>query len=157
TNVWATTLNTGGTSNRINITSVQGVAGYPAVFRIIKYTTFNSNSFFVLGSVPNTNTVGFLTNDPASSTIVLVLTDGPKALTWTGSDATHPTYWDASTTTNWLAFGATPTTFNAADTAIFDNTSSVTNVDIREVVVPSAVTNGGTRSYTFVGTGAIGG
>src|SRR6185503_15736254 len=46
------------------------------------------------------------------------------------------------TTTNWMTLGGIPTNFAMGDIAIFNDSASVTNVNITEVVVPNQATNG---------------
>jgi hypothetical protein len=54
--------------------------------------------------------------------IQVVLTVPPANLVWNGADATHPTYWDIKTTTNWLNLG-TNDIFASADFVTFDQTA----------------------------------
>ncbi len=164
TNIIAAALATGGVTNLININTVSGVSKYPAVFPLIKYSGSlgGAGNNFGLGLVPNTNTVGYVTNDVASSRIELVLLNGPKVLTWTGTDPFFPMYWDVDVTTNWLAFKGTiaqaPSDFSQADAVIFDDTASNSTVDVVVPVSPGSieVTNN-ILNYTFTGPGGIGG
>ena len=136
TNLVATALATGGTTNLININSIAGVSAYPATFPIIKYsgTLGGAGNKFGLGAVPNANTVGYVSNDVANARIMLVLLNGPKVLTWTGTDAVNPTFWDVDVTTNWLAFKGTiaqsPSEFSQADAVTFDDTGSSSTVNM---------------------------
>ena len=164
TNVIATALATGGVTNQINVSSVANVSGYPALFPIIKYSgaIAGAGMNFVLGEVPNTNTIGYVSNEVANSRIVLVLLDGPKPLTWTGSDSVNPTLWDNGTTTNWLAFkggiNQAPARFNKADSTAFDDTGSTNNVALVSILAPGGVSvNNSSLNYTFSGSGAISG
>jgi autotransporter-associated beta strand protein len=164
TNIVVTSLVTGGVTNRINITSVAGVLGYPAFFTIFKYTGSlgGAGMNFGFGDVPNTNTVGYISNDVASARVVLVLLDGPKPLTWTGNNLINPTLWDNGTTTNWLAFkgGAqeAPSRFTKGDSTLFDDTSSTNNVSLVSVLAPGGVTvSNETVNYLFSGGGALSG
>jgi autotransporter-associated beta strand protein len=117
---------------------------------------------FGLGEVPNLDTVGYVTNDTANSRIVLVLNNGPKPLTWTGTNASFPTFWDNDTTINWLAFKGTvneaPSTFNKADFALFDDTGSSALVQLMSEVEPGGVAvNNSSVNYEFAGSGRIAG
>lgn len=163
-NVVATSLITGGTTNLINITAVVGISGYPVEFTLINYTgtVGGAGNNFGIGEVPNDNTIGYISNHVASSRIVLVLLDGPKPLTWTGTNAVNPTFWDLDTTTNWLAFKGTgneaPAAFNTADATLFDDTGATNNINLVGGVSPGGVTvNNTALNYTFAGSGAIGG
>ena len=82
----ATTLTTAGSSNLVNVSAVSGVTSYPATFTVLKYTgtVLGAGVNFGLGTVPTPSTRGYFSNDTANSSIVLVLLDGPKPLTWTG-------------------------------------------------------------------------
>ena len=164
TNIVATALATSGTTNLININTISGVSKYPAYFPIIKYSGAlgGAGNNFGLGDVPSTNTVGFVSNSVANSTIILVLINGPKVLTWTGSDPVNPTFWDVATTTNWLAFKGTvnqaPAAFSTADAVTFDDTSSSSTVNVVQQVLPGLmeVTNNN-LNYVFTGPGGING
>jgi autotransporter-associated beta strand protein len=164
TNIVAPALITGGVTNLINIVAVANVPGYPVLFPSIKYsgTIGGAGMNFAIGEVPNANTVGYVSNEVASSRMVLVLLDGPKPLTWTGSDAANPTLWDNGTTTNWLAFkGGTneiASRFSRADSTFFDDTGSTNNVSLVSILAPGGVTvNNTALNYTFSGSGALSG
>lgn len=161
-NLTASSLATGGATNLININTVFGIQGYPAQFTVIKYfgTLGGAGNNFGIGAVPNANTVGYISNDVTDSQIILVLLNGPKVLTWTGTDPVNPTFWDVDTTTNWIAFkgtlNAAPAPFNPADSTVFDDTGSSSTVNVVAQVTPGfmEVTNN-TLTYTFAGVGSI--
>jgi fibronectin-binding autotransporter adhesin len=159
TNIVATTLTTSGATNFVNISAVQGISGYPTTFPIIKYGTLGGAlNNFVIGNVPSSTTAGFISNDVATSRLLLVLTSGPKPLTWNGEGDLIS--WDF-VTTNWLAFGITPSTYHDADSVTFDDTSlpGATNIAlVPPVLLPSAIefTNN-VLNYSVGGSGAISG
>lgn len=161
-NVTASSLALAGSSNVVNISSVNGVSGYPTAFPIIQYSGALAGGMnFVIGAVPNASTGGFLSNDVAHSRIVLVLTNGPAVVTWVGNDPTNPTFWDTSTI-NWLAFKGTgnqaPAPFQTADPVIFDDTGVSTQVNLTTILQPGVITvNDSTLNYTFSGAGALAG
>ncbi len=164
TNLVATALATGGATNLININSVAGVSAYPATFPIIKYsgTLGGAGNNFGIGAVPNTNTVGYVSNDVANSRILLVLLNGPKVLTWTGTSPVNPTFWDTGITTNWLAFKGTiaqaPSLFSQADAVTFDDTGSSSTVNLVQPVTPGLVeVTNNSLSYIFTGSSGISG
>lgn len=150
------TLTTDGAVNHIDIASIGTIAAYPATFRIIKYGIIAGAGFnFALGNVPTPSTVGYVTNNTAESAIDLVLLDGPKPLTWTG---TAGPAWDINNTVNWLAFGTTPSVFLDVDSVRFDDSGSASTVNITTDVQPGAVVvNNDVLNYTFTGPGKIGG
>ncbi len=162
-NLTAASLATSGVTNLINITTVYGISGYPVAIPIIKYSGAlgGAGNNFGIGTVPSSDTIGYVSNDVTHSEIVLVLLNGPKVLTWTGTNPVNPTYWDVDTTTNWIAFkgtaGASPSVFNQADSPIFDDTGSGV-VSVEAVVEPGVmeVTNN-TVTYTFTGPDGISG
>jgi autotransporter-associated beta strand protein len=162
TNIIATGLATGGTTNLININTIAGVTKYPASFTIIQYSGAlgGAGNNFGLGDVPSAITTGFVSNSVASSRIILVLLNGPKVLNWTGNNAVNPTFWDVATTTNWLAFKGTvdqaPSTFNKADAVTFDDTGSSSTVNVVLPLSPGlvGVTNN-SLNYIFTGSGGI--
>jgi autotransporter-associated beta strand protein len=157
TNIFATSLNTGAGNNLLNIISVLGIRGYPTQFTIIKYTgTIGGAGYnFNIGSVPSPSTQGYLSNDTANAQVVLVLTNGPKPLTWTGLAGSA---WDVGFTTNWLAFGLTPSVFFNADSVQFDDTASSGSVALTNGVIPAAlVVTNNSLSYNFSGSASIGG
>src|ERR1051326_3366557 len=65
TNVVTTTLTTGGATNLINLITVDGVSAYPVKFTIFQYSgSIGGAGFnFGIGSVPNTNTVEYLSSN----------------------------------------------------------------------------------------------
>ncbi len=159
--ITATALTTGGTTNRVNITTVSGVASYPAQFTLIKYTGTigGAGNNFGLGEVPSANTVGYVSNDVANARLVLVLLDGPKPLTWTGTAGWD---WDLDLTTNWLAFKGTPNevaaTFSQADSTFFDDTGLTNNVNVTGLLAPGGIAvNNTALNYAFVGNGTVAG
>ena len=159
-NVTATSLAIGGSSNVVNISSVNGVTGYPASFTVVQYAgALTGGLNFVIGATPNATTGGYVSNDVTHSRIVLVLTNGPAVLTWVGNDPTNPTFWD-TVTTNWLAFkgsaNQTPAAFPTADPVNFDDTGLANSVNLIGVLQPGFLTvNNSSVNYTFNGTGAL--
>jgi autotransporter-associated beta strand protein len=156
TNVVASALNLGGATNLIDVTSVGFITSYPTQFTVIKYTGAISGSLNLgLGAVPSPTTVGYVSNNVANSSVDLVLLDGPKPLTWTG---TRGRDWDLGTTTNWLAFGTTPVAFLDADSAIFGDGASTNVVNLTTILSPGTVlVSNPTLNYTFTGPGHLSG
>jgi autotransporter-associated beta strand protein len=142
----------------INITSVPGIASYPATFTLITYQTGDtSGGNFVLGTLPaGSPTYQGTILDTGNGVVQLKLTQGPIAdlsLLWTGADNNN---WDTSTG-NWLYQGS-PSSFFVGGACLFNDTSSVTNVSLAESLTPSSVTVNNTNDlYTFEGAGNIAG
>jgi len=162
-----TNLVTGGTTNRINILSVPVVVGYPGQFTLIKRTgAIGGAGFnFGLGTLPSGAVPaygGYLSNNTATASIVLVLTNGPvpaRVLTWSGTASGD---WDIGTsgTANWKtnALGSA-TFFNEADFVTFDDSATgATNVNLTGTLSPSSLTvSNNTKTYTFGGFGNLSG
>jgi autotransporter-associated beta strand protein len=155
-NVTAGSLNVGGATNLIDITSVGLITGYPAQFTAIKYSGTLSGTFnFGLGNVPSASTTGYISNNVANGSIDVVLLTGPQSLIWTGANGSE---WDVATTVNWLAFGTTPSIYNQVDSVTFDDSGSTGTVDLNGTLTPGLVeVNNSALNYTFTGEGSISG
>jgi fibronectin-binding autotransporter adhesin len=149
-----TTLTTGGTTNLLDISSIQNVAAYPVQFTVIKYTgsIAGSGFNFGLGTLPTINTVGYVSNNVDNSSVNIVLFNGPKLLNWTASVNTN---WDITGTQNWK-FGATLVVYNDQDTPNFDDTASSGLVNLTTIVTPGIITvSNNVLNYVFTGNGKI--
>ncbi len=150
-------LVTGGATNFIDIVSVGTITSYPTQFTVLKYSgAIGGSGFnFALGNVPSSSTQGYISNNPAGSTIELVLLDGPKPLTWLGNAGSD---WDVGAPVNWLAFGAAPIAYGNDDTIILNDRGTTGNINLKPTVLPAAllVTNQ-TVNYLISGPGAISG
>ncbi len=118
----ASSLSSGGTTNYINVTSVQNVPdspSFPVIIPIITYSsaTFNGGFNFGLTNFPN----AYITNDIAGNSIDLVLTAAPFAVTWNGGSATDNNWSDAA---NWSGAGIFPN-----DSLFFDGATRLTPVN----------------------------
>jgi fibronectin-binding autotransporter adhesin len=106
---------------------------------------------------PPANTRSTFALDTASTpkTIKLIISGGPKTITWTG--AINST-WDVVNTTNWTD-GAVPEKFFTGDSVVFGNGPANRTIDLAVPVVPGAVTvnNSPPNPYTIGGGGSIGG
>ena len=151
-NLEVSTLTTGGPTNYIDVVSLGFITSYPIQFPIINYGTLAGvGNNFGIGAVPRSDTQGYISNNLVSTSLDLVLTNGPKGLTWTGLTDNN---WNIGTT-NWL-FGATAVAFANLDSVLFNDSSSVNTVNIASTVQPSAVVVTNTSAnYSFVGGSAI--
>lgn len=130
------------------------------------YTLITSTTPISLGVTPTFNvptgtraTFDFDTTDP--NKLGLIVGSAPKSLTWTG---TAGSAWDLSATINWSDNGGTTTNekFFNLDSVTFGNVAANRNVNLDDVVLPSAVTvnNNAGNDYTIssaTGLGGIGG
>ena len=142
----------GTTPSTIKIASlVTNGLSYPTNIPVISYETasafLSANLSAVGGGIQ-----GYILNNLANHTIDLyITTNAPKTLVWTGN---HSSDWDY-TTPNWVPVGGGPeTTFTLGDAAIFDDTSSVNNINMAASIVPNQTITGvtitnTTKNYTF--------
>lgn len=157
----ATTLNLGGTTNIINISSLPFIASYPVSFPLISYTTQNGSYNIGLGSLPSSSTpyVGSIVN--SGGVVSLVLSSGPtvQILTWTGTDPGNPNNWDVGTSVNWVTPGLAPSVYQQFDFVTFnDSATGSKNINVTTAVTPAVfnVSNSAV-AYTLSGSGSIGG
>ncbi|HOX03938.1 MAG TPA: autotransporter-associated beta strand repeat-containing protein [Candidatus Paceibacterota bacterium] len=154
-NVEVMSLSTGGDTNYIDILSVGAIESYPARFTVIKYSgSIGGQGFnFGLGAVPTPATKGYLSHNTADAAVELILTDGPKPLTWTASASGD---WDIAASTNWLAFGTTPAAFLTLDSVRFGDGAASGIVNLTTTLQPGAIlVSNSTLNYTFVGPGNL--
>ena len=170
-NLGAGALTVNGAVNPISFSSISAIPNYPITIPLITYGSASGNlSSFTLGSFPASTPpyAGYVSNDVASSTVYLVLTNGlvsalpaaPKTVTWTGVIAGN---WD-TTTANWTSSGVATnysnlTTSGYGDLAVFDDTlTGTTNVNLTTTLSPGSVTfNNNNSNYVFSGSGRISG
>ncbi len=129
----------------------------PAVGTIplISYGSFSDFANLSLGSLP-AGVVGSLVNNTAASTVDLVVT-GVSLPRWNGNVSG---VWDVGTTANWVdQLTDQPTTFTDGAPALFNDLATGTSdVVINSAVAPGDTTvNNETLTYSFSGTGSIGG
>ncbi len=87
-------------------------------------------------------------------TLEIVAASGSGGLVWTGNTNAN---WDAITK-NWLNTNSAPTAFANGNSAIFDDTSAVTNVNLVGILIPQTVTfSNNANIYTLGGGGKISG
>jgi len=153
TNVVATSLTTGGPTNVINVVSLPAIGSYPTQIPLVRYTgTIGGAGFnFGVGTLPPL-AVGSLSNSVANGIIYLVLTDGPRTLTWTGSNSGN---WDTSTP-NW--FAGAPITYSDGSFVSFFDGATTASVNLTAAFQPAnvVVSNSG-AAYTFGGGGNLAG
>jgi len=75
------------------------------------------------------------------------------SLTWTGANATNPSFWDVTTTPNWSISGS-PATFANGSTVLFDDTATgTTDITVKASVAPASMTfQNAAKNYTFSGS-----
>ena len=85
-------------------------------------------------------------------TLEIVANSGSGGLVWTGSSSSD---WDTSTK-NWLDTNGAPAAFTSGSSAIFDDSSTVTSVNLTAPLLPLAVTfSNNVNAYTLGGSGKI--
>jgi len=130
-------------------------ANGPGEYPLIKYTTLSGTGTIAVGGgvrgVP-----GYITNDTANSQIAFVIPGG-SPVAWTGSASA---LWDINSSINWKTNGVATTYLQAGslgDVVTFDDTSSVTNVNVSVPVSPTAaIFNLTNNTYTLFGTNLTG-
>jgi autotransporter-associated beta strand protein len=160
---YAGTLTAGGTANTINVASVPLFFSYPAQFPLISYqAAAGDNNTFVAGTIPGTFQ-GYISNNVATSTVDLVITNGPalitlKPINWNGLVGSTPNgNWDISTK-NWITNGVQTNYFQGDFVAFDDTLAGTTNVVLTTAMTPSSLTiNNSSSNYLFTGTGRISG
>lgn len=149
---------TGTAPGIIKIASLPVGLGFPTNLPLIHYQSASpvvaADMSAVAASYPGVQ--GYILNDSVGQNINLFLTtNAPNTLIWTGNQNAN---WDLSSL-NWVtAVGSLVTNFSMGDIANFDDSSSVTTVNITQVVVPNQATNGvvitnSTHVYTFNAAG----
>jgi autotransporter-associated beta strand protein len=162
TNEITTTLNLGGATNIVNISSLPVITGYPVQFALASYSTLNGSFNLGLGSLPSASTpfVGHIAN--ISGLVELVITSGPvpaRDLAWIGTDPSHPNNWDVQSSVNWETSGGLPTTYNQGDIVTFnDSAPGQTNIDLNGTLTPGILTvSNSVLAYNLGAGGADGG
>ena len=159
TNVMAGSLNVGGTTNLINVSTIPLLTCYAASFHFIKGGTLSGTLNFGLGTVPSASPAftGYITNLAASGQVDLILTGGPapvRALTWSGLNGGSPAgTWEVANTPTWLDASSAPTTFNQLDLVTFNDTATgQTAVNLSATLTPGGlIVSNNLLSYTFTG------
>jgi fibronectin-binding autotransporter adhesin len=152
-----TTLTAGGAGNTISVGLIPAITSYPVTFPLIEYqgSIGGAGYNFTLTGLPGAYT-GSLVDNSAGGSIDLVLTAGPiaQAVTWVGTTNGN---WDASTK-NWRV-GSTSTNYFDGDFVTFDDSAvGTTTVNLTTGLFPGSLTvNNSALSYTFTGSGRIGG
>lgn len=153
------------TTTTINIGSMPSITGYPTSCPLITYTTPGGNLTtdgivpgIALGTLPNVfgNYTGYVSNDTASLTIWLVVTNGPstaKADQW-GGGANNK--WD-TTSLNWTN-SSSAVTYQDGDFVTFDDLAQTNIVNLTGVRKPGTLTfANNVLNYTLAGSGSISG
>jgi len=160
--VGALTANGSTTNNTVDILSFPAITAYPVTFSLINYASYSPGATdFVLRSLPAGTPAytGYLTNNTGNNTIELVVQTGPApvvhALTWNGNVDAN---WNM-TTANWLNTSLAGTAYAQNDLVTFNDTASGTTiVNLTTNLTPgSLLVSNDIKSYTFSGTGGIGG
>jgi autotransporter-associated beta strand protein len=140
-----------------NVVNLLGSNFTVGTITLIQYSgTEGGAGSFTLGSLPN-RILASLFDTGSQLDLNITGIDFPK---WTG--ALNNT-WDASINSNpkdWVlnSNGVAPTDYIEGDSVLFDDSSSVNNINISGTVSPNAVTvNNSTKNYIFTGGGGISG
>lgn len=112
------------------------------------------------GGITGTIGVNFIGNSRLSLSFnqdntQLLASYTPATLTWKGTDATNPIFWDTGVTANWDN-GGTAEAFSAGDNVLFDDSATTYDIAIQAGVSPGNMTFNSTSNYILSGS-AIGG
>ncbi|HSY17395.1 MAG TPA: hypothetical protein VK815_03635 [Candidatus Acidoferrales bacterium] len=154
------------TTSTININSMPSITIFPSQFPVITYIAAGSGGNLTtggilpniaLGTLPNTfgNFTGYLSNDVASATIWLVVTNGPLAgaAEWGGGVNNQ---WD-TTSLNWTNNGSA-VAYQDGDFVTFDDLGRQSTVNLTGMRKPATLEiNNSVLNYTFTGSGSISG
>jgi len=126
-------------------------------FSLIKYATASrlTTGSLHLNALP-TGVSAFLSNNVTGGSVDLVVTSAPT-IVWTGVADGN---WDVATTANWYdPAGLQAVTYTDGSSVKFDDTATgTTTISLAATVAPGGVTvNNNSLTYTFTGSGAIGG
>jgi autotransporter-associated beta strand protein len=154
-----------GTSDFIDVTGAANFSGQSTISPgpagvAGSYTILSAAGGLTLGVRPTLNPPAntrstFSLDTTTANSIKLVVSGGPKTVTWTG--ATN-NVWDVVNTTNWMD-GANAEKFFTGDSVIFSNGPTNRNINLPIAIVPGSVTvnNSSANAYTIGGGGSIGG
>jgi len=153
TNILVRNLQTPGvTPSVIRIASLTGVSSFPVQLALISYET--AAPFIVANvSALGPGFLGYVLDNQVNKTVdVYITTNPPNSLIWRGTISAD---WD-TTTKNWVtAVGGIQTNFSIGDSVTFDDSSSVSNINVVGSVVPgqsgTGVTVNSTHNYNFSG------
>jgi autotransporter-associated beta strand protein len=91
---------------------------------------------------------------PGTSNTGVILTDrAPGIVRWSGSNGP---LWDIHTSVNWLDVSSQPAVFFPGDAVVFDDSATITDIELAGSLAPASVNVATAQSFTFTG-GAIGG
>ncbi|HLX69511.1 MAG TPA: autotransporter-associated beta strand repeat-containing protein [Verrucomicrobiae bacterium] len=147
------------TLNGTNTINVSGNVPL-GVTALLKYTGAIAGSGNITNLVLPQGAGGFLSNNAASSTLFVVVTNAGPGLVWTGTNniAGKTNLWDILSTTNWLV-GGKATWYQQfsvpGDAVTFNDSGSGTVILSNSVAPASLVISNTTRTYTFSGPGTI--
>lgn len=117
----------------------------------------NASNLKVAGAIAESRYTFSFDASTAPSVTLTVGGTPPANLTWSGNGSDNT--WDLKGAQNWDS-GSGPKTakFFNLDSVTFDDTGSATSpVNVVGTLLPSSVTINGAKSYTFAGSGKIGG
>jgi autotransporter-associated beta strand protein len=161
TNLVATTLTTGGISNRIDIASLPIAGPFPAEYTLIKYSgpIAGAGYNFVLGSLATGPFCSaYLSNNVINGSIDLVVLSCGAAdtfLTWNGDISGD---WDTETP-NWKNNLGPGVIYADGNDVLFNDTAAgTTAINLTDILTPSSVTiSNNSSAYAFQGIGNLSG
>jgi autotransporter-associated beta strand protein len=161
TNLVATTLMTGGVSNRIDIASLPITSPFPAQYALLKYSgpIAGAGYNFVLGNLATgLFCTAYLSNNLVNGSVDLVVLNCGVAdtfLTWNGDISGD---WDTETP-NWKNNLGTGLVYADGNDVLFsDSAVGTTTINLTDILTPSSVTvSNNASTYIFQGIGNLSG
>ena len=153
TNIFVSSLTTGGPTNLIDISGVLPgrCRAIPVTVTLIKYAGSIDGAGFNFGTLAPVPQLcaGYVSNDTANAAVDLVLTSGPLTYTWTGAANAN---WDYMTSIDWNS--GVPVMFSDGAFVQFLDGPTETNINLTTTLSPGGTTvSNNTLTYTFGGSG----
>jgi autotransporter-associated beta strand protein len=127
---------------------------------IVKYSGAIAGPGSITNLILPQGASGYVSNNAASSTLYVVVTNAGPGLVWTGTNSApgHTNLWDITTTTNWLVNGL-PTWYQQfaipGDAVNFNDIGSGVVLLSNNVAPGNLVISNSAKAYTFNGSGLI--
>jgi hypothetical protein len=159
-------LNAPGVNDLINVTGILTLGGLntvdvsaaggtitPGTYTVMSYGTLvgDTNNLQVTGALANSR-YSFSFDTSAVPFVNLTVSGATTSLTWSGDGVAN--VWDLHNSLDW---NGNTEKFYDIDAVTFDDSSTNQVVTLTGTLVPTGVTVGGTKSYSFGGSGKISG
>jgi autotransporter-associated beta strand protein len=156
---------TGGLTMNGNNISINPLSGTLAdgTYTLISYDSFSGS----IGTASTTYSTAYtlvLTNNTATKKIQLIVSGTLQSSLLIWNNASANAQWDLDSSANWsnVTTHASASIFNNLDTVVFNDSilsasTPATNITVAGTLVPAAITNNSSASYTIAGSGSVSG